>query len=386
LTTQDRRKHQLKVFTAPTTQQEQELSFLYQASQELMPILKIEQISVVNELLLELMRKLSTSKAFLWFVDQQNFEISCRYGIDFYGNPTVRTSEAFSTSLVHSVIKSGRRMVFSAKSANQLHQCSALVVPIRFQERIFGAIELFREHESRFTLPQVRFVEEFAKSLAVAMNNIQVTEQLQSAAQEHVRQRLAADLHDAINQSLFSAALIAEVLPRVWERDVEEGRSSLQSLRVLIRGAVAELRGILGELRPEVLTEIELPALLRQLGDAFTSRSGVPVVYVVTGQGNVPIAVHEAIRKFCLEAFANIAKHARANRVIVQLKYDREAVDLRIKDDGVGFLVTNEASGKYGLMMMRERAQEVDAQLEILSSLGLGTELIWSWRVRANSG
>jgi len=64
------------------------------------------------------------------------------------------------------------------------------------------------------------------------------------------RYKLAHDLHDAVNQTLFSASLIAEVLPRVWERDQAEARRSLDDLSRLMRGALAEMRGLLAELQP----------------------------------------------------------------------------------------------------------------------------------------
>ncbi len=104
------------------------------------------------------------------------------------------------------------------------------------------------------------------------------------------RQRLAHDLHDAVNQTLFSASLIAEVLPRMWEQDQAEARRSLEDLRRLTRGALAEMRGLLAELQPSTLTDTDLGDLLRQLGNALSGRTNIPVTVSVTKE------IHPACR------------------------------------------------------------------------------------------
>ena len=97
------------------------------------------------------------------------------------------------------------------------------------------------------------------------------------------RSRLARELHDAVTQTLFSASLVAEALPTTWERDPQEGRGLLQSCVGLCRGALAEMRTLLLELRPARLVETRLDDLLRQLGEAASGREGIPVTVQVEG-------------------------------------------------------------------------------------------------------
>ena len=151
------------------------------------------------------------------------------------------------------------------------------------------------------------------------------------------RQRLARNLHDAVNQSLFSAGLIAEVLPRLWDQDQAEARRSLEDLRRLTRGAMAEMRALLAELRPSTLTDADLGDLLRLLGNAFTGRTNIAVKVRVTGQGELPAGVQVAIYRICQEALSNIAKHANAEKVEIQLTQDENTVEVGIRDDGRGF-------------------------------------------------
>jgi len=193
------------------------------------------------------------------------------------------------------------------------------------------------------------------------------------------RQRLAQNLHDAVNQSLFSAGLIAEVLPRLWDRDQEMAREFLEDLRRLTRGAMAEMRALLAELRPSTLTDAQLGELLGLLGNGFAGRTNIPARVTVVGQGGLPAEVQVAIYRICQEALNNIAKHAGASAVEISLKHEGNTIEIRIQDNGHGFDPARALSGHYGLSMMRERAEAVGAILSITSEPGQGTELTIRW-------
>jgi PAS domain S-box-containing protein len=206
----------------------------------------------------------------------------------------------------------------------------------------------------------------------------QTNEQLRLQIEE--RQRLAQILHDAINQSLFSAGLIAEVLPRLWERDQEAARQSLEDLRRLTRGAQAELRALIAELRPSVLIEADLGDLLHLLGNVYSGRMNIPVIVNVTGKGSLPAEVQVAYYRLCQEALNNIAKHAEAGQVEINLLHETSAEELRVHDDGRGFdPEQSPPADHFGLSMMRERAEAVGAIVKIISQPGHGTEVILRW-------
>ncbi len=169
------------------------------------------------------------------------------------------------------------------------------------------------------------------------MVNAELYKDAQTLAVLEERQKLARNLHDAINQSLFSAGLIAEVLPRLWEREPEEARRSLEDLRRLTRGALAEMRSLLVELRPSALTDTDLGDLLRLLGNAFTGRTNVPVAVTVTGEGTLPAEAQVVLYRICQEALNNIAKHAKASSVEIDVRHEPGALELHIRDDGRGF-------------------------------------------------
>lgn len=252
-------------------------------------------------------------------------------------------------------------------------------IPLAVKGRIIGGMGIAHAKPDAFTTHQANLALTMANQAAITMVNAQLYEQAQALAALQERQRLAQNLHDAVNQSLFSASLIAEVLPRLWERNPEEGRQSLEDLRRLTRGAMAEMRGLLAELRPLVLTDSDLGDLLRQLGDALTGRTNIPVVVTISGQGSLPAEVQVALYRLCQEGLNNIVKHADASQVEITLQYDDGSVALHIRDNGCGFDPAHIPSGHHGLSIMRERARAIRAALSVSSRPDQGTEIAIHW-------
>jgi PAS domain S-box-containing protein len=200
------------------------------------------------------------------------------------------------------------------------------------------------------------------------------------------RNRLARDLHDAVSQTLFSASLISEVLPRLWERDDKEGRKRLEEVRQLTRGALAEMRTLLLELRPDSLVEAEIDYLLNQLGESITGRSRVPVTVAVTGRCAMPVEVKVALYRIAQEALNNVAKHAGAREARVNLLCRPEKLTLQIIDDGRGFNIRGIPPNSLGLSIMRERAREIGATLSVRSRAGKGTRVRAVWNNPSGEG
>jgi signal transduction histidine kinase len=214
----------------------------------------------------------------------------------------------------------------------------------------------------------------------------QMQETMQQAAAAAERQRLARDLHDAVTQTLFSATLIAEALPQVWERAPDEGRRGLRELRELTRGALAELRTLLLELRPAALTERPLDDLLPHLTRAMAARLRVPVTLEIEGDCTLPGKVQIALYRITQEALNNVAKHAGASQVEVALCCEAGRATLSIEDDGSGFEMQDVLPDRLGLGIMRERAERIGAACEISSSPGLGTHVFVGWPAQGDGG
>lgn len=252
-------------------------------------------------------------------------------------------------------------------------------VPLAVKGRLVGGLGLAEATEGYFTDHHAGLALSVADQSAITMVNADLAGQARAFAVLQERQHMARDLHDAVNQSLFSASLIAEALPRLWGLDQDDALRSLEDLRLLTRGAIAEMRAILAELRPETLTDSRISDLLRLQGNAFSGRTSVPVFFTAKGDFSLPPEVHMAFYQVCQEMLNNIAKHAKASRVEMDLTQDDLEVVLRICDDGQGFDPEQTFSGHYGLGMMRERAEAAGALLSVTSQPGHGTQLSIRW-------
>jgi signal transduction histidine kinase len=181
--------------------------------------------------------------------------------------------------------------------------------------------------------------------------------------------------------------LIADVLPRLWEHDPEAVLPSLEEVRLLTRGALAEMRTLLLELRPAALTEGRLSELLRQLVEALAGHKRLAATLDVEGaECPLPPDLQVALYRVAQEALNNCAKHARATRVEVRLRCHDGEVELRIDDDGRGFDATRVTAEHFGLRIMSERAEAVGAALRVESRPGRGTQVRVLWRGRWREG
>jgi len=198
------------------------------------------------------------------------------------------------------------------------------------------------------------------------------------------RGRLARDLHDAVTQTLFSTSLIAEILPELWEVDVDEAKRSTEELRQLTRGALAEMRTLLLELRPAALIQVHLSELIKQLCEAFIGRSRLPIVLDIEGDRELPPEVQVAFYRVAQESLNNVFKYARATQVDVRLLLSHDSVHFETQDNGIGFDTVASKPTSLGMRIMRERAESIGADLRITSSPGSGTYVGMTWQQQSN--
>ncbi|HMK91709.1 MAG TPA: GAF domain-containing sensor histidine kinase, partial [Thermoleophilia bacterium] len=227
----------------------------------------------------------------------------------------------------------------------------------------------------RFTDEDRRLSGTIGEALAAVLeiDRLHQRETLQAAVRE--RQALARDLHDAVTQSIYSAALIAEALPAVYERDPQESLRHLEHLRRLVRAALAEMRTLLFELRPSALEQAPLDTLLARLGDALAGQADLRVEIAVEEGLKLPGDVKLVLYRVTQEAFSNIVKHARATWAAARVASSDGALTLTVSDDGRGFDPSAVPSGHLGLQFMTERLERLGGSLVVQSAPGEGTTL-----------
>jgi len=201
-----------------------------------------------------------------------------------------------------------------------------------------------------------------------------------AAAAQEERSRLARDLHDSVTQALFAVSLRAESLTQADALDVSPAvAGALQEVRLLSRGALAQMRTMLLELRGDPLDQVPIRQLLRNAVEATESRVGTALKLTIDGDGQLPTSLHMAVYRITQEALNNVARHAEARNAWVDLKSSSSRVRLSVSDDGRGFDPGPVGPTHLGLRSMRERAAEAGARLRIDSSPGNGTRIHLDW-------
>lgn len=261
------------------------------------------------------------------------------------------------------------------------HFGAYISVPFVVEGDVYGDITLYYRSPRHFSQEELSLTIAFSEQASLAVENARLRMRAKASAASDERNRLARELHDAVTQTLFSASLIAEVIPRIWEKDPDQGRRRLEELRELTRGALAEMRTLLLELRPASLTESSLPELLRQLAEAVIGRSRLAVDLTVEGEADLPPEVQVVFYRIAQESLNNVTKHAGADSVDIILLFEPDAVSLSVADDGRGFEMANLSPDSLGMGIMRERAEGIGATLKIDSKVGEGTRVTCVWPV-----
>ena len=194
-------------------------------------------------------------------------------------------------------------------------------------------------------------------------------------ASSQERAHLARELHDSVTQALFSMTLVTRTTELLVERDPAAAREKLASLRDLQREALAEMRALIFELRPGNIEQDGLLPALKTHSAALQGRIGLPVVVTSDVVDRLPLVVEEVLYRISQEALHNVVKHAAARQVTVSIEHVRNAIRLRIADDGKGFDAARVPDGHLGLAGMRARAEKIGASFEVTSRPGLGTTI-----------
>lgn len=207
-------------------------------------------------------------------------------------------------------------------------------------------------------------------------------------AQELERKRIAQELHDGIGQrlSVIKYSLEGYLASSAEESDDVE-RGELQGAVEQIKGILEEVRRIARNLTPTTLDEMGLVKTIRSVCAEFqAAHSGTAVsVNIDVSDDSIPEVLKLALYRSLQEALNNIAKHAQATRVFVDLMTSQQGITLRVEDNGSGFDLKSLA-GKactkpgFGLQSMRERAEMTGGSFKVDSEIGRGTtiELQWS--------
>jgi signal transduction histidine kinase len=261
---------------------------------------------------------------------------------------------------------------------------SFLGVPISVRGRIYGNLYLTgKRGGTGFTADDERAVVTLAAQAGVAIENARLFSEAQQRLALEARHRLARELHDSVSQALFSMTLETRAAQLLLQRaglpDDGPLGERLDLLRQLTQGALAEMRTLIFELRPEALQEEGLAAAIRKQAEGMSARTQIEVdLRLPKRRLALPRDVEEQVYRVVQESLANIAKHSGAQRAVVRLRRrgaDRRELLVELRDDGVGFDPSVRQPGHLGLRMMGQRIEQLGGTLQVDSRPGRGTRI-----------
>jgi signal transduction histidine kinase len=201
-------------------------------------------------------------------------------------------------------------------------------------------------------------------------------EEAEAAAAAQERAKLSRELHDAATQTVFSMNLTAEAARAALAEDPSRLPVLLDRLQELARGALAELRSLVGGLRPSVVEEEGLVRGLERHIAARGRRDGMRILLAVRGDERGGPAVKKVLFRAAVEALNNVSKHSGVSEARIELSFGATEATARVSDSGRGFdgsaALPRES---YGLSSLREEIEALGGELSVRSAPGAGTQV-----------
>ena len=253
---------------------------------------------------------------------------------------------------------------------------SVAVVPLVAREEGLGVLSVFYPSDHDPTDADTDFLTAMADQVAVAVDNARLLGELEGKAALEERHRLARELHDSVSQALFSMNLTARATQIAAQQTGADPdgpvTKGVAQLLELTQGALAEMRALIFQLRPEALHEDGLVAAVRKHAAAVAAREGLEVrVYAEEDRLTLEEVAEEELLRVVQEAVHNCVKHAHPHHVDIRLAGvtgDPGSLVVEVEDDGVGFEPNAPHRGHLGLDTMRERTERLGGRLVVESS------------------
>lgn len=243
-------------------------------------------------------------------------------------------------------------------------------VPLQSGQERFGILNVASKNTERFSDSDLELLESVAFQLGSAIKRYYLVQEQQEIALVQERNRLARDLHDSVNQLLFSVTLTARA--GVEMTDNQEIKETFQEIQHLTQDALNEMRTLIWQLRPKGLETGIIEAIKN-----YAEVLGLKLHVNVTGVLQFPSRVEEALFRMMQEALNNVRKHAEVREAELYLNITATDILVVIKDSGRGFQMDDpQKLRSFGLQSIQDRAQALGGSAEWVAQIDKGTELL----------
>ncbi len=268
---------------------------------------------------------------------------------------------------------------------------SHLVVPLRIADRVLGWLCVGHRDENRFGEEQSRLLALLANAGAVALENARSYEQAEQTATLAERERLLAEIHDGLAQTLSFMDLRLDVIRGLLEdQELSSIPERLELMQRTVRQASQEARRLMADLQASAAAPRSLDETLAEVVEAFATERGMEVqIRIETGEPIwEPHQVGEQVTRIVIEALTNVWKHARSSEATFTLRRDGDQAVACVRDEGPGFDASMPVGRgqHFGLKVMRVRAEQIGGELHLESTPGQGTVVTLRWPVTGGEG
>jgi two-component system sensor histidine kinase DegS len=200
------------------------------------------------------------------------------------------------------------------------------------------------------------------------------------AAQEEERKKLSREIHDGPAQMMANVLMRADLIERIYrDKGIEEAMKEISELKATVREALSEVRRIIYDLRPMALDDLGIvPTLKKYLSTIMDYNKGVDIHFQsYNSEIRLPSNYEVAIFRLVQECVNNAVKHGSPTDIWVKLEWNKNHLNVIVKDNGRGFNIDEKREQSFGIIGMRERVEILDGSMEIKTKIGSGTIVIF---------
>jgi len=261
-------------------------------------------------------------------------------------------------------------------------------VPLKINDKVIGVLIIGFEKPYQWLPTELELFRAVADRSALAIDRARMTDALRERemrivelsghllkAQEEERKRISRELHDETGQALMVIRLYLGMLDGTVKTRV--GKAKIGELLAVVDRTIEGIRRIIGRLSPLVLQELGLVSAIRKEAKDLAKNAGVQSRVAISDDvGRLDPVIETAIYRVVQESLHNVAKHAQAQNVNIQMDREGEVLKLVIEDDGTGIrAVTNSMRPSFGMAGMQERISTLGGQMKVVSRKGEGTKI-----------
>ena len=258
---------------------------------------------------------------------------------------------------------------------------TSVIVPIECKGPLCGDLYVADRVTGREFTPESRErLARFSTAISIAIDNARLQEQLRSLAVSKERVRIGGELHDGMAQILAYVNTKAQAVRGYLERGhAEEALGQLEQLATAARTAYTDAREAILALRTELGPRRPLEDALSDFLEKWEEQSGIQAELAVDGRPSLEPIVELQLLRIIQEALSNARKHSAAGAVTVSMRRMADRLQVTVADDGSGFdpyALARSDFPRFGLAIMRERAESVGGSMTVYSRPGTGTRVI----------